>query len=669
LVRTIEIQPEYADLIKDGSPEIRVEAPCIAHGVMEAVLAKLLHVASFSSGTYVISTPTPALWKETLKTWCRRLKLRVEGFYFVEPTETPPLRRCDVHVIEAADVAPFSVKDKLDAKQTILVGALPEEGHWFDGPKTHRFTAESLGLDIERHRGRFDESVFQRRVLLRRSTVGHVSFRSFAEQRLFVRPKTGPVRPFILRPIQCRYLAAKRRARMIARSKGLPGVQILVLKSRRFGISTIEQGLNYRAIVSNVDTHALTLAHNSDQTSKIFAIAKLMAERDPKRPFMPPAGNKRQISFPDMSSQFDISSALGEAPGRGSTLNFVHCSEVAQFCHNDYDKTDMLMAGLTEACSHGSLTCETTPNGENWFSEKWREAKWGENDWYPIFIPWFIDPQNRIVCNHEEILDTLSDEESGLIDRHQLVPEQIAWRRAAIRRNKKLFPQEYPEDDETCFLQTGTPFFDTESLLLMRKRVGSENKADIVVWKEPEDGHSYVAGMDVGEGLPHSDWTVCYVLDRETGEDVAKLRVRRRPEDAARMAAKLCSKYNALLSVERNNHGHSVLNTLRNQVHYKNLYQYMAYDAKLGQHVKRPGMPVSAITRPLLLDLLASWIETRPRVNDPEFVDEALHFKLQGSGKFEAELGFHDDHVFARAHAMYAAQSGQGRGTENIGVF
>jgi hypothetical protein len=73
------------------------------------------------------------------------------------------------------------------------------------------------------------------------------------------------------------------------------------------------------------------------------------------------------------------------------------------------------------------------------------------------------EPENRIEGATWETLDGLDEREERLRDRYKIGPEQLAWRRWAIRSqlggDPDSFDQEYPESAEVAFLSSGRPFF------------------------------------------------------------------------------------------------------------------------------------------------------------------------------------------------------------------
>lgn len=473
------------------------------------------------------------------------------------------------------------------------------------------------------------------------------SFQKWAASRLQIRDKEGQLIPFVLNGVQIAYLKSKSEAIAAGRKR-----RFLVLKYRRGGITTIEQGISYRMAVSVRNAQLVTLAHQKESTRRIFRIPRLMHDKDPYAPTIKGIGNTYELEFPRMNSYFFIGTAGTKGFARGDTLQRVHGSEVAWWFKGPHRKEDqrLLVAGITEAASHGEVVLETTANGSEWFREAYQDAKRGMNDWTPIFLPWFVDKTNREVGTVEtltELADTMTDEETDLIERHGVEPEMLLWRRLKRRDLKALFPQEYPEDDESCFLLSGNSYFNIERVSELLRTVPSVKRDHIpggvrMTWKAAEKGRRYVAGSDTSEGLPGCDPNGTGVLDFETGEQVAAIHGIFKPAILAAETAKLCTEYNdAYLGVERENHGHAVLQKL-DDLGYRG--RRRVYEFKKG----RSGWSTNAATRPVMLENLASAIEEDGGmiVNDRDFLGEMLTFRLQTDGKWGHDTGEHDDTIF-----------------------
>ena len=139
------------------------------------------------------------------------------------------------------------------------------------------------------------------------------------------------------------------------------------------------------------------------------------------------------------------------------------------------------------------------------------------------------------------------------------------------------------------------------------------------------------------------------LIDFEQSEVVATMQGRWRPEIFAKKICSLGDEYfNAALGIERNNHGHSVINTAYNTLHYGNLYRERKPDGKAGEI----GWLTTGRTRPVMLDEFEEALRHEDiDVNDPRILQECRTFVDNGAGKYEASPGNYDDLVFAASIA------------------
>lgn len=506
-----------------------------------------------------------------------------------------------------------------------------------------------------------------------------VDFRRYSEKFLKVLPseRSGKLIPLKLNYIQLKLHAMAQAA--IARGEK---PWFLILKHRRPGVTTYVQGRIYHQVSTHENLNAVTLAHTSDDTEKIFHIQTRYYDRSPAdlRPYRKGVGSKREQNFPILGSHHWTGTAGSKDFGRGGTLHYVHGSEVAFWPQEKLEaragQVPSLVSALLEAGKDGEVWFESTPNGMgNWFYREVSAALSGDSQFILVFIPWFLDPANRLPLNNGPLEYT--ETEQALADRYGLVPEQIRWRRDKQSIHREKFPQEFPEDPITCFLTSGMRFFteDVVGALVAEAREPAAIRDDgaVRVWEPPVHRRRYVAGADVGEGLEHGDRSVLGIMDYETGEQVATLAGRWRPETFAEKAASLCREYNtALLGVESNNHGHSTLNTLRNRLSYPNLYwRTVGHPRDMARRTsrlpaKKLGWETNALTRPLMLDELEEAMRSRyMTVNDMAFLGECRTFVDTGAGKYEASAGDHDDRVIAWAIAWQMRKTPGG----SVGAF
>jgi hypothetical protein len=445
----------------------------------------------------------------------------------------------------------------------------------------------------------------------------------------------------------------------------------VILKPRQLGFTTLVCGLFFADTLLRPSTTSVLVAHDLESAQRIFRIVQLFWDRLPapekRRAGKPRLSNCREFHWPRINSSFFVGTAGSPRFGHGLTVNNLHCSEVARWS----DPEESLVALLEAVPADGRVILESTANGMgNPFHKLWTEAKSKANGFRPQFYVWWEDPTYRIAG---PALTDLTAEERAFKERWKLDDDQMRWRRDKQRDLRERFAEQYPEDDVTCFLASGRCCFNTEALMaiqgriaaasapqqveLLRARTGDipVSPARLIVWERPVEGRTYVIGADVGEGLAGGDASAACVLDHRHGTQVAELHGRVPPERFAQMLNLLGRWYNrALLAVERNNHGHSVLNTLRNVCGYPNLYYHVRYDP-VGKTTPVLGWPTDQATKPILVDDLAAAIAAQQIViRSSGLVDECLTFVTTDTGSQEAQPGAHDDRVMAVGIAWQA---------------
>ncbi len=435
------------------------------------------------------------------------------------------------------------------------------------------------------------------------------------------------------------------------------------------------------------NTTSVIVAHDYDSAERIFRIVQLFWERlsetERRRVGEPRFSNRREFLWPKLNSHFYVGAAGALTFGRGQTIQNLHCSEFAF-----WPKPQESLVALTQAVpEQGRIVIETTPNGVgNYFHDLWRATQEGKTRFAGHYYVWFESSEYAIPVDEaeaREIMSSLTQRERNLVQRYRLTAEQIKWRRMKQRDLRELFRQEYPEDDVTCFLASTRACFDLEVLQRIAACIAAERApeslaglrnakgetlsvapARLQVWKRPEQGREYVIGADVGEGLAGGDASCAIVLERRSGEQVAELHGRVPPDRFGHLLDALGRWYGrAMLAVERNNHGHSTLNTLRNICHYPRLYFHIRYDARAGAQPIL-GWPTDQSTKPILVDDLAAAIsEGAVVIHSAGVVDECMTFVTTESGSQEAQTGKFDDRVMGLGIAWQVRKRPTARGT------
>jgi hypothetical protein len=302
---------------------------------------------------------------------------------------------------------------------------------------------------------------------------------AFCELALRIRPKAGPLQPFVLNAAQLKLheVIEKQRA-----ERGR--VRVIVLKARQLGVSTYVAARLYRHTINNTGTRCIIIGHERRASSNLFEIVKRFHDRMPAE-IKPSVGtsNAESLLFDRLDSGYIVTVATGEGTGRSATAQLLHASETAF-----WDDLPLQMAALMQTVPDvdgSEVIIESTANGYNDFNILWRKAETGESEFLPIFLPWSLD-----VGYVREVTPDfkIAPDESGLVDAYDLSNEQLAWRRAKIAQlgSAEYFAQEYPLNAAEAFISANfDSFIPPELVIRARKEKVDEHYGPIVVGVDP----------------------------------------------------------------------------------------------------------------------------------------------------------------------------------------
>ncbi len=434
----------------------------------------------------------------------------------------------------------------------------------------------------------------------------------------------------------------------------------IIVKARQIGMSTGILGRNFHSLVTQPMTTLAMITHKDEVSNYLSGMITRFREN---MPFPVETGidsaEHLQIIFkdPPRSSDVYMGTAGARIWGRAMAFTKVHMTEVAHWAP---EKIQEILAGVMNAVPNdGDIDIESTPKGRSgWFYDTYQAAKRKEEPYRTFFFPWWWCERYRLPKDHQLVVEgdrdlTLSPEEKELVKYHGLNHDQIRWRRWKWREQdriqKDLFRQEFPEDDVSCWLVAGLAAFDQKAISDMMQSIIQplETEDFLTIWKRPVPLRSYIVGVDTGEGLPFGDYSVGFVMDISTGENVATLRGRIPSDVFAEMLAKLAHRYNdAFIAVERPK-GEAVILMLA-KAGYTNLYVHR--DTGSGN---KAGFPMSRYTRNDVIDALGNALRNRELItSDTIFLNECMDFQMI-DGKRQAPPGKYDDSIFAAALAVY----------------
>lgn len=474
---------------------------------------------------------------------------------------------------------------------------------------------------------------------------------------LKIRTKDRQLVRFVLNPPQAQYVELLGGTELVQGTKGLSGNKRILLKARQQGFTTLIAALFFLDTINTPRTHSVIIANDRESTERIFQIIRRYYEQLPEgKKLRTRFENKGELYWPEIDSTMYVGTAGAKTYGRGSTVNNVHGSEVAF-----WDNPEDIIAGLMQAVPEdGNIFLESTANGMgNFYHKEWNNH---ESVFSKDFFGWFEHPD---YVAPSLTIEELTETEVAKMKSYALSMEQISWYHKKTLELKKI-KQEYPFNDKEAFIASDANFFDLESLddylTNCPHKVKETGYEEFVA---PIKGRRYAIGADTSEGIDDvgdHDYSAMQVVDVETWEQVARFKERLEPFEFAQVLYRYGRHYNdALLVVERNNHGHAVLSELLHHTDYPKMardiwggvYYHLDYDAAKRRRIRRPGYPTQQQTKMLALDALGESIAAREiTLNDKETIGELMSYQKLPGGKSGAAIGCHDDLVMSLALAM-----------------
>ena len=242
-----------------------------------------------------------------------------------------------------------------------------------------------------------------------------------------------------------------------------------ILKARKIGFSTLCLINDLDDTLWNRNFTSFIMAHRREDVQKLFAIVQFAYDLMPKE-WRPEADfyNKNELFFKAINSRIYVG-----MEARSDVINRLHMSEFA-FIENAEKKC---AASFEAVPVDGSIVLETTPNGIGGYAYELYQLAAGYKtdetgqpcEFKAHFYPWFKHPEYSIPLTNTEknLVESgryLTDEEESFRASNNLHYSQIKWRKQKVALLGIEFDEQYPEDDLSCFLGSGSPYFDLKSL-------------------------------------------------------------------------------------------------------------------------------------------------------------------------------------------------------------
>ncbi len=437
-------------------------------------------------------------------------------------------------------------------------------------------------------------------------------------------------------------------------------IMLVILKPRQIGCTTFFCVRYLDKAYWSRNQFAAVIAHIREKAMEIFHEIVKFAYDNIDEPIKFKAKNDsvNQLGWRKISSQVKVTS-----DGHGITPNMLHLTEVARM-KNAYEMIGEALQGVPRS---GEIVLESTAFGKGgFFYDVCQDAQDNpDSGWHFIFLKWWHHleyclpvPKGFIrTAQEEEFIKLYGDDDlcdGNFVFRREKIQELLANKTddETGLSGEMLFRQNYPFTPEEAFITSAISIFNVEILESMRSR--AKDPVDKTQWGHgwlrsyngADNAKEYLISVDTASGEA-SNYAAATILNRSTGEIIAVLQGKYVPHELARYVDKLGRFFNnAIVAVERNNHGHAVLEALIHTFSYPNLYHHRDYDRQ-GKSRALVGFPTHQKTRSIIISDLEKAINEGQYLPDKKLIEECLNFGMK-NGKAQAIHG-HDDLVLAYA--------------------
>lgn len=461
------------------------------------------------------------------------------------------------------------------------------------------------------------------------------------------------------------------------------------MKSRQMGFTTVSSAYTawYMATKSGQITNALA---NKLKTSRKFlkTVRDFLDDARKQYPWLIADyvhNNNGKDSFGLKTGCVIVAESNNEDACRGDTINLLIIDEVAAIDRANPERMSEIWssAGITLTRSKGKCIAISTPKGgSGWYFEQYTNAL--QNGWNVIDAHWAEHPDFsrgmyqfvKDEFHPEGYVKMLNpvwpDIESKEDEAKYKTPETYAYVLDGKVRSpwydyesRKLGVQRTKCELDCSFSGSGGEVIDSERIRELEKEarlvkiLNEEEQVgplrSLKILKPYNPNHGYILSGDVGTG-DGSDYSAFVVIDIQTKEIVCTYKENIAPTMYANIIADIGMRYGeAIVMVEYQGPGLTVLTELKEHVQYKNIYYHTLKKQEPTKVQKRKiGFWQGENTRSLGGDKLEEIINNGDlKILSMDFITELHTWIWDKDGKRRHAPGKHDDLIMATSNAVF----------------
>lgn len=504
-------------------------------------------------------------------------------------------------------------------------------------------------------------------------------FKAFAKNFVKIVDNEGNTIPFVLNKEQSDFIDQMQKFNIIA-------------KSRQIGFSTMSLAICLYNAVKYPNTNYMIVSLSGESVTSLFEKLKFMNDNlnREKYPFPKTMRDNRGELVLENGSRVQVAASDGKSIGRGSTFQYILLSEMA-FYQGDQSK---VLTSLEQALAKNptsKLVIESTAQGTtNYYYDLFMRSWKGKTNYKAFFYGWTSDAHKNnfkyeIDLAEKWFYDTnkgqrlsekdLSEEEKRIYDAGANL-RLLMWRQWKLSSMSLVdFQTEFPSYPEEAFKTSGQNVFDQSKILdrmenLLPPMSIDELKTELPetllkyigkglnVYHLPRRNVKYYGGSDVASGSG-GDSSSLTLMDEDGVQVLAFQHNKVSVYEFAELLNIIGRYWNyAFLAIEKNSFGLPVIQRLREDYHYMNLYKHKTFDQKGNKKFALGWLTTETSKSIMISDFKESFEKKLILVNDKDTLQQMTLF-VEQNGKMGNKKGAnnHDDMVIAHSLAVQARKT------------
>lgn len=440
------------------------------------------------------------------------------------------------------------------------------------------------------------------------------------------------------------------------------------------------------------NTNYIIVSLSGESVTALFERLKLMNDNLPrdKYKFPPTMRDNRGELLLGNKSRVQIATADGKSIGRGNTYQYVLLSEFAFYPANEQQKTLTSVEQALAKNPNSKLIIETTANGQNYFSDLFLKSWKGQTNYKAYFYGWTSDAYKEQFRHEHDIAvewyrnnnkgqrlhaSELDEKEKRLVNIGANL-RMLMWRRWKLSSmSLEDFQQEFPGFPEEAFKTSGQNVFDQGKILERLENTLPPITIDelrtevpetlskylgkgLSVYHLPIKNKRYYGGSDVSSGSG-GDSSTLTLMDADGEQVLAFQHNKVSVYEFAEILDAIGKWYNyAFFCIERNSYGLPVIERLRNEYLYMNLYKHRVFNQRGNKRFELGWLTTEKTKAIMISDFKESFEKGLILINDKDTLQQMILF-VEQNGKMGNRKGAnnHDDLVISHALSVQAMKA------------